>query len=278
MLRALLVRVSNLIGANGGTPRMTRAGYALTFVLLASATAHAQSYEAIHLEYRVPSNADCPSQDAFRAAIVERAAVQFVEAAAASRVYKVEILKISDGTFDGYLIVEAAGGATRRAVRGKSCAEVASALGFVAALAIDSTRSVASPAVIEETPSTTRPAAPPVRRPWLDAGLSLGGAYGAMPSLAPTASVFGDIRIDRFRVGAALVFGQSNTSAEASKATLRWSVGRLDGCAVAYMGIIVLDGCVRAEAGLLSGKGSEITAAKRANRPWLDLGAGQRGS
>ena len=57
-------------------------------------------------------------------------------------------------------------------------------------------------------------------------------------------------------------------------ATFVWTIGSLEGCPLRWSyGPIALEPCVRAEAGILEGKGGNIVPERDATRPWFALDA-----
>ncbi|MEZ4257717.1 MAG: hypothetical protein R3B36_01535 [Polyangiaceae bacterium] len=104
---------------------------------LTVARARAQpSAEPVRLAYDAP--ADCPSSSAFFDEIAARTPkVRRPEAGEEARTLRVRVTREGDAYAGSLTIEQGASGTTPRRVGGSSCAEVVSALGLIAALAVD---------------------------------------------------------------------------------------------------------------------------------------------
>lgn len=249
---------------------------ALAIACAAPAHALAQALEKVHIAYRVPADAECPDAASYRARITARnRGVSFVDRADAARVFDVEIDADPDGQLHGRLVVrDLAGVQTAREVFGATCAEVIDALALVAALALDPQR----PQEPRVVPAPVPPATPRPSRPRVAFGASAGGIYEAVPGLGPAGSAFIDVRTGLVRVSVSGAVARGSASAGAANAAFTRVVGRVDLCRDVRQGPVRWAGCVRAEAGVLSGVGSNIEDPARVRRPWLAPGLGLTGT
>jgi hypothetical protein len=130
--------------------------------LALSAAARAAETEDVLLRYE--ALAGCPERARFEAEVQALSRrVQFVEAAAGAREFRVRFERKADGV-EGTLQISAETGQSERKVSGKSCNEVASALALATAIAVD-------PSVLGEStapepatsPEQKREAGPPAK-------------------------------------------------------------------------------------------------------------------
>lgn len=249
---------------------------AVAIHLAAPARALAQALEKVHIAYRVPADADCPDAASYRARITARnRGVSFVDRADAARVFDVQVRADPDGQMHGRLAVrDPAGLQTVREVFGATCAEVIDALALVAALALDPQR----PQEPRAVPAPEPPATPTTARPRVAFGVSAGGIYEAVPGLGPVGSAFVDVRTRLVRVSVSGAVARGSASVDAATAAFTRVVGRVDLCRNLLEGPVRLAGCVRAEAGVLSGVGANIEDPARERRPWLAPGLGVTGT
>jgi hypothetical protein len=233
----------------------------LLLLVLAAAPAHAQAAapEPIALEYTAPGG--CPDADAFFAGV--RARANAVRAAHAERLFRVAI-SADRGTLD----IVAGDGTTTREVTGATCAETASALALVAALAIENR--VAAPTPVPPAP---------VAVPWT---ASVGAGFGRYDGIAPSAAyaIPAFVAIGRghvwFRLGVAVT---ERVAAEVPTGSVdfRWTIGRVEACPY----VLVWDrfgaaACAGFEAGTLAGRGDQVAMPTSDVRPWLAPDAAAR--
>jgi hypothetical protein len=252
---------------------------ALAITCAAPARARAQPLEKVHIAYGVAADADCPDAASYRARITARnRGVSFVDRADAGRVFDVQVRADPDGQMHGRLAVrDSAGLQTVREVFGATCAEVIDALALVAALALDP-QQPQQPQQPRAAPAPVPPATPSTARPRVGFGASAGGIYDAVPGVGPAGGAFVDVRTRLVRVSISGAVARGSASVGAANAAFTRVVGRVDLCRDVLDGPVRWAGCVRAEAGVLSGVGANIEDPVRVRRPWLAPGLGLTGT
>ncbi len=139
-----------------GRVRNARFWGALMAALLLAPPLSAQE-ESVHLDYDV--SIGCPDRAAFIAEITARTTrARFVDEGANVRTFKATI-RVQGERIVGSLMSNTGEAGAERRISGRTCAEVASALGLITALAIDPSASTrASSAASPETPDLTQKA------------------------------------------------------------------------------------------------------------------------
>jgi hypothetical protein len=295
----------------------------LALALFATATpafAAEESVERIRLNYS--ASAGCPAQGEFEARVRARTGrAQFAPDDKDARVFDVHL---SAGTpARGRISVHRAGSIEgTRDFRADTCSDVADALSFVVALAVDPAMLTAPPPppppppepvpqpppepapapapepalepapaperarALEPAPALERapalePApvpAPSLRRTLFlgtDAAVSSGTVPNALVAVTPFVGwQFASADVVAFSARLALSRGATDTvSAPSGSAAFSWTVGQLDGCAIAWpRSVLRLTACVRVEGGALDAAGLEIAAPKSQARGWLAAG------
>jgi hypothetical protein len=244
-------------------------------------------------ELSYAASADCPSEAAFRADV--RSRVENAAAADGARL-DVRIEARAEG-YAGHIVVrDAAGGTGRRTIEGATCNEVAGALAFLTALAIDlggqieELRPVARPPPkVPPAPQSAPPAPkrPPPPRPFSLSPLAVGpvarGGFrvGFGTGLAPAAelAVFvGTSHAHGFapRLELSTAFSRGTVTRPEGGAELVLLASRLTGCPV-RLGVDTFGvrPCAGLEVGGVFARGVDIPGALSQRHPWLasEIGA-----
>lgn len=277
-------------------------------VLFGVGHALAADAEPLALVYDAPST--CPGMAAFFGQITGRTSkVRAPSAGETARALHVRVAQ-SAGGFIGHLHFEDAGTkSSPRAVEGKTCGEVVEALGLIAALAVDPKASIAlpaapaapAPAADAEAPPPIDAAAPepppvaPVEPPperheppgrpppsmgnHLRFGVGVGIEGSSLAGFLGAGRLFVDVSA-RERSGALLApslrgaFMRSldaEQSPQVGSATLRWTVGALEGCPIRWelASMLSLRPCAAFAAGVVSADATGVTAARQRSRLWM---------
>ncbi len=273
------------------------------------------TWESVRLVYE--SSDACPDREGFEALVRARTArALFAGPYASARTFEVHLT--GGRSPHGQLTVRRDGvdeGA--REVRADTCSDVAEALALVVALAIDPNSPVGAPpptGLPRASPTTSPPAAaaaPPVqgapprpasmgstqiedkseessRSPSLPHTLYLGTdlamATGISLETLVTVSPRLGWRAERTSliapsVSVGLIHATSGAlSIPVGAASLAWTAGQIDGCALSWPpGPVRVLGCLRAEGGALTASGSDITPLQSRTRAWLAMGPLARG-
>jgi hypothetical protein len=189
-----------------------------------------------------------------------------------------------------------------RTVRGRSCADVATALALTVALSIDprakllpDTAESAAPAPVSRpqgeggaaiAPAPVETSATAAAKPPARAQVRLGGAAGVAQvvsgSLMPAVSVGGEtvfpwagLLSPSVRVSVNLA---SNTFDTARDATFTWLSGQVDICPfrAQVASVLELRPCAAVQGGVLRGRGVTAPQAIEATRAWWSAGVGGR--
>lgn len=278
-------------------------------LLTAVGVARAQDAEPIAVDYQVPGT--CPSADWFFGEI--RARTPRARAANAGERARTVIVRIESAStgYIGRLSIDDAGTrSTPRELKGSTCAEVASALSLIGALAVDPQASTAprpappeasstAPASASASPSASpsasapasappppppapspspKPSSPPPsieRDPLLAAGL--GGEVSALADAVFSLRVFGDLTLGHpsFRVAFARSL-EVERSAIIGGARLTWTTASGAVCPVriALAGdALFVRPCAELAGGVLDAEGVSVTTAQSRSRPWLAAAA-----
>jgi hypothetical protein len=264
--------------------------WGLVVCSLGSVDAHAlaQEYaEPIHLLYRAPPG--CPDETAFVTRVRARTArMRLAGASEAVRSFTVEVE--SGRSALGRVVVEDRDHSqSTRQVRADTCSDVVDALALMVALAVDptsvaptaATSSEAPPAVSSSTESRLSTASPRL------GGAVFGGAdFAVATDVTPRTLLAGSPYVGWRSATAERLFAPSLRAAfiragsgmlgvPGGTAEFTWTVGRLDGCPIAWpRGALRVTECVRVEAGTLeAGAGMGVPAPRTALRAWLSAGA-----
>lgn len=231
----------------------------------ASASAADDEPEPIHLEYSAPS--DCPDGASFEGrvrALTSRA--RFDVARPGERRFDVHI---EAGTPVRGALVVARGDSVegRRVVEADRCSDVDDALALMVALAIDPQASLLPADAGSAAPpeSTPLPAEPASARPAVQPT--------PLPPAPPLAHESATAARGESRPGP--VHARGSVDAAGGAASFTWTVGRLDGCGLAWPppgASAHLLACARLEAGALDAVGSGIVGARDSTRTWLAMG------
>jgi hypothetical protein len=281
------------------------------FVALVVAGGHAGGTEAqaprsVRIAYEVAPG--CPDETSFEAQIRARTSKIVVATDGATSVH----VRISPrgGRFEGEItLVDANGHESRRRVEG-SCGDVAAALALITALALDPAASTASDPSVAQTaqaaastpapPPASAPPAPPPRpaaasrdsdseplgeelartHAW---GWSIGTGAGFTQGVAPVTLVSVPAFFEAWRrsngafapaIRVRFERADSGTvSVAGAGADFTWTAGSLDLCLVAWSPWrFKLAPCLRAEGGVLSATGADVTPVRTDTRPWLTFG------
>jgi len=256
-----------------------------------------EPHEPVVLVYRAP--AACPGERAFLEEVRQRTVrLREPHAGEPFRQFTVEIstAKRARGRLR---IRDADGGESQRAVEGENCAEVASALALMVAIAVDPTVSMRPlapppappappPAVVPvprvTPPSSRAPIAPRAkRRAWtaalaaqgvLATGAAPGAFWGAGIATTWTAPLDRDPSL---RMDLAYLAGAGEPTAGAGRAHFSRTTAGLEGCAMRLrLGPASVFPCARVEVGALRAEGEDIARATREVRPWVAVGPSVR--
>jgi hypothetical protein len=250
---------------------------AIAFALPASPSA---PREAIRLEYR--ASHPCPDRSAFIAEVRSRTD-RLREAAPgeSARALVVTLEALPAETSGRLSTAEMDGAQSERAIRGATCADVASALALIVALAIDPEASTA-PRPTPPLPQPLREVAP--ARPTSPVSVGTAWQFGALASLrsaiAPDLmpALGGYVKLEAGHAGPSAQLGVEHGRRTARVAEgggeIAWTAAQLDGCplGLALAERIALWPCVAIEAGALSVSGIDTPNPESVLRPWLALG------
>jgi hypothetical protein len=282
-----------------GRVRAARAAaFAVVLALCGPARgAEAEAAEPVWLTYA--GGSECPSESAFTSEVKARLrrAVTFVDRLPARRI-SVEAQAEGERARGELSIVETSGETTTRSMAAETCAEVASGLALVVALALDpnarteplrpadSEPALAldpEPAATGVPPPAVASANSPLR--WFGA---LAGGVGA--GYAPVAVVTAGAMLGvRYETGGVLSpslhmtpsWGETGaTGPKLPEATFSWALVRLDACPVRFEPVAALSvgACASSELGrvVAAGNQSEISKPLEKSRLWADLGPSLR--
>ncbi len=157
VLTASFMLANVVVGSGARAPRISFAG-AAALVLSAGPLLAQEDVEPLAVAYQAPE--DCPDASAFAAEIMARTSrARFVQTDQTARIMHVVITRTRSG-YSGRLSMEdASSKASPREVSAATCADVASALGLIGALAVDPRASVA-PRPLPSGGASRGPAAP----------------------------------------------------------------------------------------------------------------------
>jgi hypothetical protein len=255
-----------------------------TVAIVAGSAVAAGGGEEAELRYDAP--AECPEEVAFRADVARH-----VHDDSHSAGVRLELrIEPREAGYGGQLVAfDSRGNQGSRQISGKTCAEVAHALAFLAGLVIELGGHIESDADPSAVPRAEPPAPTPVRAPPLETPQSvstppshlrlsavlLADARGAFaPSPRPT----GELGVE---LGAAngwlwspavrlLAFvGNSELQGSDGSAALRFIGGRFELCPLQLGNrSFVLRPCVGGELGAVAARGHIGTESKRLTEPW----------
>lgn len=244
--------------------------------------ARAADAEPIALRYEAPLG--CPDGATFFGEVSAR--TSRARASAAGEAARVLVVRIArrGASFRGELTIEdAQQRSSPRDVTGDSCAEVVSALGLVAALAVDPAASVAPrpPPAEPEKPAEEAPAsaAPPGAGTKVAGTLGAGAEASGRADLVVGLRVFGEIELGgvALRLAAMRTFAVDR-AATVGNVTLAWTTGAFELCPfrVDVAQDLALRPCGAFAAGVLQAEGTGVRDAHDETRPWADAGAHAR--
>jgi hypothetical protein len=255
--------------------------------------------------FRVQSSphAGCPGSDDIEASVLARTAkARAAGEGDAAWVFDIEF-ENEGGVITGRMTAVRDGQRTgERTVRGRSCADVATALALTVALSIDprakllpDTAPSASPAPVSRpqgeggaapAPAPAQASATPAAKPPAHAQVRLGGAAGLAQvvsgSVMPAVSVGGETVLPwagllspSVRVSVSLA---SNTFAPARDATFTWLSGQVDLCPfrAQVASVVELRPCAAFQGGVLRGRGLTAPQPIEATRAWWSAGVSGR--
>jgi hypothetical protein len=261
---------------------------ALALGLLLAGHTEAAVPQPYRIEYAAP--AGCSSRETFVREVLERTPlVREAHEGEPAASYVVVLSARATDLFGELVLREPDGRETRRALRGKTCDEVVSALAFIAAILVD-------PGALSRTRTEApRPAWPPRLPPTPDerapashrgshfrlgagAGASLETTVSPEPAFGPFAELVVERRSDEgrgFSFGAAfhrVTAGPAVSSA--GRAHFTWTAGRGWFCpfSLPSRGFFSFVPCAEVEAGTLVAEGFDTIAKKTVVRPWLAFG------
>jgi hypothetical protein len=282
-------------------------------ILGASAEARADDAEPIRILYEAP--AACPDASQFADEITARTRrARIASAGEQGRTFAVKIRGTAGKATGRLTLTEAGGRKAQRDVAGGTCEEVVSAIGLIAALAIDPQASTAAhpaPPPLPPPPPPPRPRYPPPARiaplPWWGPigaplpviparesteathwrptwGLAVGGMSALAPQIVLTTSGF--VAIERVGGGVlspslrlAIVEADSGFRPTSAGHQARYALlgGRIEGCPVRLRAAAWLSAypCVRLDAGQVTASGF-ATVSLSTTRPWAAPGVGAR--
>jgi hypothetical protein len=257
--------------------------------------AEPETPEAVRLRYSATE--ECPSEAAFSGEVKARIRKPVTwTAALPARDITVTIQVANDRARGDLDIVETNGERTARSIAADTCAEVASGLALVVALALDPnarTEPLAQSAAPPPPPVAPPPPAPkvepprPVRERPLRVFAGLAGGVGS--GYAPVANIVaGALLGTRLETDSAFApslyltpsWGKTGvTGPEAAEAEFSWFLVRIDACPVRFRASTSLAfwGCASAELGNVNAIGKAIANPDEQDRLWADLGPGLRG-
>lgn len=260
--------------------------------------------ERARLEYRAPE--ECPTEPTFReqvAARVDRA--WEASPGAFAREVEVEVTRDDQGFLAQMRFFDASGRWVTRAVRGEDCAEVATGIAIVAALAIESLLAPELPSPPMEEGESTSPAGPPpeLSSPASDRSMSIpartarwrhdvGAGGGVLWGLGPTPAAAVAIRWSTGPVarppGLQLRLEAADTARTESKLVeevvdlrFRLLAASLEACPLFVQAsrLVSVPTCGGLGAGMVFASGyvgPRLVHAQRAAVPWVAVTAGPR--
>jgi hypothetical protein len=236
---------------------------------------------AFRVDYVAP--ASCPDADAF--SVLVRAHTKRVREAGEgepAQTLRVE-LRESEGSVLGQLTAERDGETSDvRALRGRTCADVVSALALTAALSLDPSARLSLPPpppaqAQMPAPATTVPSAMPARRLSARVGATAGLARIVSPGVMPFIGVAGEVEATRsWRPAVRLsLLGASNALATDRAATFSWIALELEVCPFQLpLGLRAgLAPCGAAQGGVLRAAGRGEPTIYTESRLWTGAGA-----
>jgi hypothetical protein len=263
---------------------------ALVFGLFLAGHAAAAEPQPYRIEYTAPG--ECSSRDTFVRELVGRTPlVRVSDETTPSAAYIVTLSPRANDLMGELVLRELDGRETRRALRGKTCDEVVSALAFIAAILVDP-ESVSRTPTEAPRPAPSRPLAPMLEGSESSASSGDGGRFrfgaGAGASLETTVSPdiafgpFAELVAERTRDGArglslGLAFHRVNAPSvltAAGRAHFTWTAARGWFCPLRLPshGIFSFVPCGAVEGGTLMAEGKETIDEKTVVRPWLAFG------
>jgi hypothetical protein len=238
---------------------------------------------AFRVDYVAP--ASCPDAAAFSALVRARTSrVREAGEGEPAQTLRVELRAFDAGAL-GQLTAERDGETSEvRALRGRTCADVVSALALTAALSLDPSARLSLP------PPTPAPAPPPVpaaattvssatpaRRPSARVGATAGLARIVSPGVMPFVGVAGQVEATRWwRPSVRLsLLGASNVFATDRAATFSWIALELEVCPFQLpLGArAALAPCATAQGGVLRATGRGEPTVYTESRLWTGAGA-----
>lgn len=243
--------------------------------------ARAADAEPIALRYEAP--AGCPDGATFFGEVTARTSrARARRAGEDARVLVVRIVR-RGASFSGELTIEdARQRSSPRDVTGDSCAEVVSALGLVAALAVDPAASVAPrppPAEVEAPAEKKEPAPSEGEGTKLAGTLGAGAEASGRADLVMGLRVFGELELGgvALRLAAMRTFAVDR-AATVGNVTLAWTTGAFELCPfrIDVAEDLGLRPCGAFAAGVLQAEGTGVRDAQSEARPWADAGAHAR--
>ncbi len=265
------------------------------------ARAQTPSAGVVKLDYR--EGAACGGESAFVAQVTARSPrVHFsTNGEAASRALAVRIEPRGARMAGRIELRDADGTVTERNVTGASCDDVISAVGLVAALALDPLAST-SPSTTTTTTTSTSPSAntentstnkekieseddnaqtlAPERRRWsVGAGADGEVVFGVTPDPLFAVPVFFEVTRalgEHATIGSGLRFeraGETSLDATGAGADFTWTAGAVDLCLGWRVSRVRLHVCARSHFGAIDAHGEGATPNRSATRPWVDVSA-----
>lgn len=239
------------------------------------------------LTYAAP--AECPAEEEFRRDVAGRVPAESLRA----EVHVDVVVEAADGRYHGTVTAldGAASESTRRLIDGDSCAEVAHALAFLAALLVELNGHLDADAEPPPPPVSPPPApappsavavAAPVRRapvsPANDVRVSAVLLGAGRPGFGPSVLASGEAGVDVV-VGAGTVApsarlvafaGRGSLSALAGSASLWFAGARLELCPI-RLGLTTLAFrvCAGAELGAVHAQGDVLFEPRAVTEPWI---------
>ena len=264
--------------------------------------------EAVRLDYA--EGAKCGGEGAFVAQVTSRSPrVQFTSSSA-PRSLVVRVEPHGARMVGRIELHEADGTTTERSVTGASCDDVISAVGLVAALALDpfaSTRPTAVDAgaqrsgatedagaqrsgatedagaqrnVRDESENDDAQTLAPEKRRWsVGAGADAEAVFGVSPDALFAVPVFFEVTRalgEHAALGGAIRFeraGETSLDASGAGGDFTWTVGAADACFAWRAARFRLHACARSHAGAIEAHGEGVAPEKSATRPWVDVSA-----
>jgi len=265
--------------------------------LIGSGEAHAaepETPEVVRLRYSATT--ECPSEVAFSGEVKARIRKPVTwTATLPARDITVTIQVANDRARGDLDIVETSGERTARSIAADTCAEVASGLALVVALALDP--NARTEPLAQSTAPPPSPAAPPLPakveppRPVRErpvrffAGLAGGVGGGYAPVANIVAGALLGVRLETDSAFAPSLYltpswGKTGvTGPEAAEAKFSWLLVRIDACPLRFRASTSLAfwGCASSELGNVNARGTAIANPDEQDRLWADLGPGLRG-